>query len=544
MFFDKLCKVYILNNYKFAEDKHSCAMKKFLTIATFIFLLSSCKEELPSYEHLHPGQKPEQEEQPDTPLPEPDKPSLGYEVSPTGTRAYIDGMLTLTFKSSPTLGTSGKIRILDDSGTEIDMIDMADVAAEQVKLMDDTPYNTTHDLIGPAALKRWRVVNYKPVSIEGNKVIIRPHSNRLDYSKTYSIVIDESAITVEEFKGIAKGEWSFQTKAEPSSKEAVTVAKSGEADFRTIQGAIDWSYKCGPNSAMIINIKNGTYEEQLFARQNNKITFKGESREGVVLQYTNSEEYANGVGGSTSTAAVIGKSVGKSGGRAVILMENCDDIRFENMTLRNTYGKPGQAEVIYNNSNGDYTLAFVNCSLHSLQDTFNTKGYCWMYKCLVEGDCDFIWGSPKTCLFEECEIRAAGDGYIVQARCMSAEDKGFVFLGCSLTKTSDVKDGSMYLARSSGAAEYYDNVAYINCTMSSAIPPQGWYSSPAPNPSKASSASGWKEYGSKDAGGTALSVSGRLQSSYQLTDSEYESGYKDRMKIFENASVGTDWLKE
>ena len=66
----------------------------------------------------------------------------------------------------------------------------------------------------------------------------------------------------------------------------------------------------------------------------------------------------------------------------------------------------------------------------------------------------------------------------------------------------------------------------------------------APNPSKASSTSGWKEYGSKDAGGTGLSVSGRLQSSYQLTDSEYESGYKDRMKIFENASVGTDWLKE
>lgn len=544
MFFDELCKVYILNNYKFAENKYACAMRKILTIATFIFLLSSCKEELPSYEHLHPGQKPEQEEQPDTPLPEPEKPSLGYEVSPTGTRAYIDGMLTLTFKSSPTLGTSGKIRILDDSGTEIDMIDMADVAAEQVKLMDDTPYNTTHDLLGPTSLKRWRVVNYKPVSIEGNKVVIRPHSNRLDYSKTYSIVIDESAITAEGFKGITKGEWSFQTKAEPASKEAVTVAKTGEADFRTIQGAIDWSYRCGPNNAMTINIKNGTYEEQLFARQNNKITFKGESRDGVVLQYTNSEEYANGVGGSTSTAAVIGKSVGKSGGRAVILMENCDDIRFENMTLRNTYGKPGQAEVIYNNSNGDYTLAFVNCSLHSLQDTFNTKGYCWMYRCLVEGDCDFIWGSPKTCLFEECEIRAADNGYIVQARCMSAEDKGFVFLGCSLTKTSDVKDGSMYLARSSGAAEYYDNVAYINCTMSSAIPSAGWYSDPMPNPAKATSASGWKEYGSKDATGSALSVSGRLVASCQLSDAEYETGYKDRMKIFDGAPVGTDWMKQ
>lgn len=517
-------------------------MRKTITLLVSIVILVSCKEELPSYEHLHPEQKPDEEITDEKPGEKPAEPELGYKVSPTGTGAFIDGTLTLEFAKDPVPGTSGKIRILDESGNEVDIIDMADAAAEKGKLMDDTPYNTTHDLLGPASLKRWRVVNYKPVSVEGSKVVIRPHSNKLDYARTYSVTIDETVLAAEGFKGIARDEWTFKTKEVPSSKEAVTVAKTGEADFRTIQGAIDWAYRCGPNNAMTINIKNGTYEEQLFARQNNKLTFKGESREGVILQYANSEEFANGVGGSTSKAAATGEAIGKSGGRAVILFENCDDIRFENMTLRNTYGKPGQAEVIYNNSNGDCTLAFVNCSLHSLQDTFNTKGYCWMYNCLIEGDCDFIWGSPKTCLFEECEIRAAGDGYIVQARCMAAEDKGFVFLGCNLTKNPDVKDGSMYLARSSGASEYYDNVAYINCTMSSAIPSTGWYGNPAPNPEKATSASGWKEYGSKDAAGAALSVSGRLGASCQLSDAEYETGYKDRMKIFDGASVGTDWL--
>jgi pectin methylesterase-like acyl-CoA thioesterase len=212
------------------------------------------------------------------------------------------------------------------------------------------------------------------------------------------------------------------------------------------------------------------------------------------------------------------------------------------MTMKNTYGKPGQAEVIYNNSNGAYTLTFINCSLISLQDTFNTKGYCWMYNCLVEGDCDFIWGSPKTCLFEKCEIRAAGDGYIVQARCMDSKDKGFVFLDCNLTKADEVKAGTMYLARSSGSADYYDNVTYINCRMSDAIAPSGWYGKPVPNPATSSASSGWKEFRSTDSEGGELSVSSRLQASYQLTEAEYSAGFKDRETIFSDSEVGTSWL--
>jgi len=514
-------------------------------MAAAAIVFSACERQLPSYEHIHgkPDEEEQEEEKPKEEEP-PVAPVLGYDVSPSGRGAFIDGELTLEFKSAPTLGTEGKIRIFKEDGTLVDMIDLADVAASAVKLMDDTPYNTTHDLLGPASLKRWRVVNYKPVTVDGNKVVIRPHSNRLDYSSTYYVTIDAAAISAEGFKGVAEKEWSFQTKAEPTSKEAVTVAKTGEADFRTIQGAIDWSYRCGPNSPMTVNIKNGTYEEQLFARQNNKITFKGESRDGVILQYANSEEFANGVGGSTAKAAVIGEGVGKSGGRAVILFENCDDIRFEDMTMKNTYGKPGQAEVIYNNdNNGQYNLTFVNCVLISLQDTLNTKGDCCMYECPVEVDCDFVSGSAKTCLFQECEIRAAGDGYIVQARCPSAEDKGFVFLNCNITHMPGVAAGSMTLARSGGSKDYYDNVAYINCKMSSVIPAKGWHGDPEPNPAKGSAASGWKEYGSMDGAGVPLTVTGRLSASYQLTDAEYEAGYKDRIKIFEGTSVGTEWLK-
>ena len=516
--------------------------KILMLLAALVFI--ACGDKLPSYSDLNPQTPPQEKPKEDEKVePTPGTPSLGYNVSPTGTDAYVDEELTLEFKSAPTLGNSGLIRIFDSEGAEIDVIDMADVAAVPVKMADSTPYSTCHDVLGPADLKRWRVVNFKPVRIDGNMVIIKPHSGRLEHEKTYHVVMDASVLTVEGFKGISEKEWEFKTGKAPVSKSEVTVARNGNADFRTIQAAIDWAYKCGADNAMTINIKNGVYEEQLFARYNNKITFKGETREKTILQYTNAEELAGGTGGSTDVAFKKGNPIGKSGGRAVALFEACNNIRFENMTLKNTYGKPGQAEVIYNNSDGNYTMSFVNCALISLQDTFCTKGYVWMKDCLVEGDCDFIWGYPRICLFEDCEIRAAGKGYIVQSRCQDQTYKGFVFLGCTITKTTSVTDGTMYLARSGGDSKYYDNVSYINCKMSTVIPAAGWYSTPAPTPSKGSATSGWKEYGSKDLSGAALSTGSRLAASYQLTAEEYEAGYKDRATIFSGAPVGTDWLK-
>ena len=510
-----------------------------------ILLISSialaCEQKLPSFQDFYgntTGNQNNQGNKPSTPEPEQPNPD-----TPVTDLFYIDQELIVGFNSAPVLGTEGEIKIFKEDGTEIDAIKMADVAAPAQQMTAATLYNTTHDCLGVASQNRWRIVNYRPVTVSGNNLVVRPHYGKLEYGKTYYMTIDAQAVSAEGFKGIAAGEWKFTTKNAPTSTSEVTVAKSVEADFRTIQAAINYAYECGPSKAMTINIKNGVYEEQLFARLNNKITFKGESREGVVLQYRNAEALANGTGGSAGARPEPGNAIGKSGGRAVILFEDCDDIRFENMTMKNTYGIPGQAEVIYNNDNGGkYNIAFINCSLHSLQDTFCSKGYCWMYNCLVEGDCDFVWGYPKTCLFENCEIRAAGDGYIVQSRCQEAGSKGFVFLNCNITKTSSTADGTMYLARSGGAKEYYDNVAYINCRMSGVIPAGGWYSNPMPNPAKATAASGWKEYGSMDMNGAALNVSNRNSASYQLTKAEYEAEYKDRSVIFKGASVGTDWL--
>ena len=474
----------------------------------------------------------EQENDPVTPDPEPEPQPIvdPYEIEPT---VHVDGTLYYEFDTPPVLGTKGKIRIWNAYGPIVDSIDLADVAAcvkrpdgqlvPSAQVTDGALMNTCFDAIGPESAKKFRIVHYTPLRIDGNVLEIKPHSHALDYNCTYYVTIDPGVI--EGFDGIPEREWLFSTYHEPESKTEVTVsATSSDADFRTIQGAIDYSYEAGATAEFTINVGKGEYREMLYIPGRGNLTIKGADKARCILRYANAEEWMNGTGGSVSKVPAAGAKIGKHGGRAVILMENCGKVRFENLTLVNSYGTKGQAEVIYNNDNAAAGLLVMeNCDLESLQDTFLTKGYAWLHDCLVAGNCDFIWGYPKHCLFEDCEIRALGKGYIVQARCQSVGDIGFVFLGCSLTAGDGVADGAMTLGRSGGSTDYYDNVAYIDCTMSGVIPAKGWESSKTPNPSKATATAGWREYGSLSTDGSPLDLSGRYNGSKVLTAAEADA---------------------
>ena len=157
--------------------------------------------------------------------------------------------------------------------------------------------------------------------------------------------------------------------------------------------------------------------------------------------------------GSVSAKPSRGASIGKSGGRSVFLVESCDNLTLENLTIENTYSIPshkGQAETIYFNSS---------------------------YKLTVE---------------------------------------------------SGVKDGSMYLARSGGSTDYFDNVVFVNCTMGPVIAPAGWHTNPAPNPSVPTATAGWREFGSVDTAGKA--VTGHNASGKVLTATEAEP-YSSRKAV-------------
>ena len=450
------------------------------------------------------------------------------EEPPVAEAVCVDAPIVISFDSTPVLGTSGLIRVLKADGTEVDRIDLADIATVdilsdgtmipkgadadngKIAINNDYVYNTFMDALHSG---QYRVVHYTPLRLSARALEIKLHNEALDYGTTYTVKVDESVV------GKAVEDITFTTKAKPSG-DVVKVAADGSGDFCTVQGALSYvSANVGKDAAVTIEVANGTYREVLFLRNKNNVTIKGASRSGVVIAYPNNDSYETGSGGSTSSKPSAGRSIGKSGGRSLFLVESCDNLVLENLTIENTYSIPshkGQAEAIYFNS--AHRLTVENCSLISWQDTFLCKGKVWVHNSLIAGHCDYIWGYPEVCLFEDCEIRSRAAGYIVQARVQSTANKGFVFLNCRLTAEDGVGSGKMYLARSAGQADCIDNVVYVNCSMDAVSRAEGWLGSPAPNPSAPTATSGWREYGSTGTGASsARNAYGRT-----LTASEAE----------------------
>ncbi len=433
----------------------------------------------------------------------------------------VDQPLVFSLNTTPKLGTSGLIQVFDASGKLVDKIDMADMAKMTVlsdgtmvpkeQMNQETVLHTFLDMLHST---RYRPVHYTPIRVSGNNVIIKLHNEALTFGGSYYVTVDESVFGL----AIEKGKAPFTVKAKPSGN-TLSVNPDGTADFCTLQGALSYATTLGKDTAVTIELANGTYQELLYVRDKNNLTIKGASREGTVIAYPNNESYSTGSGAAIASKPALGAKVGAMGGRCLFLVESCNNLVLEDLTIENTFwadDHKGQAETIYFNADNK-RLTIENCSLISWQDTFLCKGEVWVHNSLIAGHVDYIWGYPKVCLFEDCEIRSRAGGYIVQARVNNATDKGFVFLNCKLTAEAGVANGSMYLARSGGDTSKYDNVTFVNCEMSPVIAPAGWHTGKTPTPAEPTAVSGWKEYGT-----TGVSTSSRNSYGKQLTAAEAE----------------------
>jgi pectin methylesterase-like acyl-CoA thioesterase len=516
--------------------------------------------------------------------------------------AYVDTRLQLTFDAPPVLATSGTIKVF--KAADNTLVDTIDVGSTIVSAGGETqtvmPYaNTEIDQIGKnvANLTQWRYVYYQPVTIAGNTATIKLHDGVLAYGTDYYVTMDPGTLA-----GRSNGApltaltgakaWTFRTKSAPASKTAVTVDDNGSADFRSVQGAIDWIMANGCNAAACANaadaktitVKNGDYDELLFIRNVNNLTITGESRAGVVVHSENYESYNPSTGGSkTAVQTTLTNELGATrralgGGRAVLLVENADLLKLSNFTLKNTHVKQGiynnQAETIYFNSatlNGSrFVATYMN--FLSAQDTVQTKGWAWYYQSYIAGDVDFIWGSPFAALFEESELHTVYDptgaaagpysgGYLFQARDAYGYP-GFVVLNSTLSADANVPAGSAYLGRSGGltVANGYcntvftsgsfgnpnlgcDNIAFLGNKVGPHIASVGWFTQPAnsplPDPSTPTATAGWRESGSMDLGGKPLDVSGRT--GYSRTGADL-SGVNARAKVFAGWNSGAGWV--
>ena len=446
----------------------------------------------------------------------PATPSEGDDPTPppvVDNSVCIDAPILMPASAKPTLGTAGKIVVTkasDDS--QVDLIDLADLATVTIRedgqmvpkeqITAETKRNTFHDILPSGG--RYRIVHYTPLLATDKGLEIRLHTGVLTFGTEYKVTVDAGVIEGQDEAWVT----TFKTKKKPESTSELIVSLDGKKDFCTVEGALNYASTLGKSMAVTILVLPGTYADMLYLRDKDNLTIRGTaiSRSQVVIAYANNENYESGSGGASGSKPALGQAIGASGGRGLFLVENCDNLTLENLTIENTFGElKGQAETIYFNSGSNaHKLTIENCELWSFQDTFLCKGLVYVNKSLIAGHCDYIWGYPKACLFEDCEIRSLAAGYIVQARIQAQNDKGFVFLNCQLTAGDDVPDGKMYLARSGGDSSKYDNVTFINCTMYPVIHSQGWYNNPRPNPSMPNATYGWKEYGSKDKDGNPL----------------------------------------
>lgn len=358
--------------------------------------------------------------------------------------------------------------------------------------------------------ERQRLVRQRPITVQGKELRVRMPL-ALERGVEYEAAVDARLVRAAGFQG---ARWSFRTTPFGPVGDSVTVDDDGRADFRTVQAALDHAMSLPLAKPVTINVREGVYPELLYLVDKDKVTLRGQSPEATIIRAANSETRnpGSGAGQPAGTAGV-------DGGRALFLAQDVDlleirDIALHNSTLRSD-GHSAQAEALFFRSDLGRLIA-RNAHFSSEQDTLQLHGYAWFYKSLIEGNVDFIWGNNRAALFEDSELRTVGDsarpasgGYIVQARTVSREEPGFVFLRSRLTRGPGPAgnlppDGATYFARSPGTATTWDNVAFIESRVGPHIAADAWYRKPAPNPR----VGGWREYGNRAEDGQPRSYGG------------------------------------
>jgi pectin methylesterase-like acyl-CoA thioesterase len=250
-----------------------------------------------------------------------------------------------------------------------------------------------------------------------------------------------------------------------------------------------------------VTIAPGLYREIVFVSGKNQLTLRGADRAGTVIAYANNDALQQKLGTKY---------------RALVEVENSNDLVIENLTLHNLTPQGGSQAEALRVEPGDKVI-LRDASFLSLQDTLLLTGRVYATNVYVEGNVDFVWGKG-TVYFERSEIKTVvRAGYGVQARNPS-DHYGYVFVDSKLTGSPGLTGHLLARIDANTMTGYpASHVAFIDCEMGPHIDPRGWLVTPtgvaAPN------VRFW-EHSSKDPAGAPLDVSKRDPASRQLDDAE------------------------
>ena len=419
----------------------------------------------------------------------------GTPVSPANNAVgvCVDSLLNITFDQPVAVGNTGNINIYDstNSVTPVDTLNLSGGNLQQRS-------------VGGILLNTYNIL------ISGNTAAIYPHAGVLTTNQTYYVTIDPGVfvdINGAYFAGVSNATtWQFTTKATgPANPTNIIVAADGSADFCTVQGAID-SLAASNTTPTVIYINNGFYTEVDRVNGKNNITFIGQSRHGVIINYANN----NNINGSSTTRPMFG-------------VNQANSIAIENLTLTNSTPLGGsQAEALLGNHVKQFIV--LNCDLDSYQDTLliNQSGdQAYVQDSYIQGNTDYIWGSGTLYVTNAVLMDLTSQSHLTQARTLEFTN-GFAFVNCrilgansSCTNCDLGRDGG-----SSGNTPNfpYGQVAYIDCTMdTNVIIPAGWILGSGSTQGPDTASLRFWEYGSVDTNGNPVYTGARVPWSTEIS---------------------------
>lgn len=451
--------------------------------------------------------------------------------SDQATMVNPDVKLKLTFKEKPAIGSKGKIRIFDAADDKlVDTLDLS-IPPGPTKPVDPkirakdyikSPYNyertkraTNRDTKpGTGSAGATDTTNeyqltiiggftdgfrFYPITVEGNTATIHPHHDLLEYGKNYYVQIDAEVFPNNDFAGISGKDWTFSTKPKSKAPKAnatkLTVSADGRGDFNTVQGALDF-IPDHSKKRITITVKNGLYEELVYARNKDNITLIGEDQAKTHIRYANSEVF-NPHPANIRTNEKRGTFPSR---RAAVAIDNCNDFHIVKMTLETTVY--GQAEGLL--INGERNI-LSNVTVIGSGDALQANGRIYMVDSTVVGTGDTILGRG-TLFCERCTIKSTR---VMMWTRNGKEDHGNVFLNSTFIGT-DKEPTTIARSPKNGDFEYpFAEDILINCTLIN-IAPEGWSDA-----DKSGNVRFW-EFNSKNADGTPVDTSKRVSWSRQL----------------------------
>jgi hypothetical protein len=443
-----------------------------------------------------------------------------------------DVQLELTFEDVPRVGSRGQVRIYDAADDRlVDLLDLGippgptkpvDPAVRAKEYLafpypyvrrarptnrDTRPGTPSAGAVPTSNAYQLTIIggftdgfHFYPITVDGRTATIHPHHDLLEYGRTYYVQIDAGVLDVpgDRFDGIAGRTWRFSTKPPSGAPKLgathLQVSADGTGDFDTVQGALDFVPDHG-RTRVTIHVRDGVYEEIVYARNKDNVTLIGESQDGTVVRYANNEVF-NPHPANIRTNPEPGTFPSR---RAAVSIDNCNGIHIVNMTLQTTAF--GQAEGLL--ITGDRNI-LSHVTVIGSGDALQANGRIYMVDSTVVGAGDTILGRG-TLFCERCTIKSAS---VMMWPRNPAGVHGNVFKESTFIGTRQPTT----LARSplNGSFSYpYAEVVLLNATLVN-IAPEGWGDA-----DRQGNVRFW-EYDSRHPDGSPVDVSRRVPWSRQL----------------------------